>query len=292
MRISTTTMAEGALQQLQDRLVSLQRSHNQLSTGKRILRPSDDVSGTVRAMGLHSGIRSLDQAGRNADDGLALTRAADDTLQSMMERLQRARQLAVEGANAIASGGAIAAEMESIEEDLVALANTRYQGRGLFSGTSGSDAIGGTIGARTYDGNAGAVRRRIGEDLTIQINVTADDVLGIGTARDTLATVSGLVEKLRSGDHGAVGDAIADLDAAMDLIGDGLSRVGSAGRRIEASKDRLSRSKLDALEHVSQIEDADLAETVMNLQLEQATYEAALNAFGRTMQLSMTNFLR
>ena len=95
MRITQQAMSHQALQRLQSRLEQLAQAQSSLGSGKRIHKPSDDPSAMNRSMSLRGLQAASDQAGRNASDGLLWTSLADSKLQTLLDRLHRARELAI-----------------------------------------------------------------------------------------------------------------------------------------------------------------------------------------------------
>jgi len=271
----------------------MERARNQLGTGKRILRPSDDVPGTSRVLSLRSTISANQQAQRNAEDGLTWVQLADTALQDVVSRLHRAKELAVTGATSTSNvaGAGLAAEVSALRDDLVELANTRHQGRGLFAGFSGEDAVAKVGSVWTYQGDQGEISRRIGEGTSVTVNVTADDVFGFTGGRDLFSVLDDLESRLLAGDSAAVGSTIDEIDAALDDALAGLSKLGGAGERLESARDRLTNDRLVLQENLSSIEDADLAGAVVGLEMQQASYQAALAAMRSIDFASLAGFL-
>ena len=84
---------------------------------------------------------------------------ADSKLQNAVSQLQRARELAVRGATYVSSNEreAIAQEIGNLRDDIVALANSQHQGRGIFSGFTAGDAVQKVAGTWTYTGDNGQI---------------------------------------------------------------------------------------------------------------------------------------
>jgi flagellar hook-associated protein 3 FlgL len=272
---------------------SLERARNQLGTGKRISRPSDDVPGTSRVLSLRSTIAAGQQAQRNVEDGLTWIQLADTALQDVVARLHRAKELAVTGATSSSTtvSEGLAAEVAALRDDLVELANTQYQGRGLFSGFADGDAVVEDASGWIYAGDGGDIQRRIGESTAVTINVTADDVFGFADGRSLFAVLDDLEARLRAGDAAAVGSSIDEIGESLDTVLAGLAKLGGSGERLEAARDRLGSDQLALRENLSSIEDADLAGAVVGLEMQQAAYQAALAALRSIDFASLAGFL-
>lgn len=293
MRFSNAALTNSALRRLHDRMGSMQLRHDQISSGKRIRRPSDDVRGISRTLSLHGSVRSKQQVERNAADGSTWVNIADSKLQNVVDRLHRAKELALSGASTISTGVAtsLADEVAAVRQDILSMANSRHQGRGMFAGTAAADAVTYSSGAWTFTGDSNAIGRRIGDDTSVRINVTADDVFGFNSAKDLFTTLDDLEAAIRTGDTAGADTAVAEIDAALELVLGGLSRLGNAGGRIEAARIRNDADVIDLRSELSGIEDVDLAEAITQLQLEQAAYQAAVGALGNVISSSLASFL-
>ncbi|MEX1004172.1 MAG: flagellar hook-associated protein FlgL [Acidimicrobiia bacterium] len=294
MRVTHQTTTTYALQRLQSRLGQLQKSQEQLASGTRIGKPSDDPAAMNKLLTLRSDEASADQAARNASDGLQRTSIADSHLRTLIDRLHRARELAIRAANTSAPSerNAIATEIRTIGEEAAAIANGNSGGRGLFSGHSDGPAVQQVAGVWTYTGDGGQVRRRVGEGDVVTVNVTGDDVFGFAAGRDVFSVLDDLADRIVTADAAGVQTSIAEVDTSMTNILDGLAKLGAATNRIEAGQIRTDDTRLAVQSEISKVESVDIAEAITDLQLHQVAFEATLGALSRSLQPSLTQFLR
>ncbi len=294
MRVTHLGSYHAALQRVTGSLESMAMSRDQVASGKRLRRPADDPTGMSRALELRASLRVSEQERRNADDGQMWVNLADTRLQSAVEKLQRARELAVRGATFSNSDerAGIAAEISAIRDGLVEIANTHHQGRGLFAGFSSGEAVVSTGSGWAYQGDTGAVNRRIGDTEVVQVNVTADDVFGFNAGRDVFSVLDDFEAALLAGDTPAINGAITEIDGAMDTVLTSLAHLGAAGNRIEQAQGTVLEHIGTIQRQLSSLEDVDLTEAIMELQLNQTQYEAALASFAQTSQSSLVDFLR
>jgi flagellar hook-associated protein 3 FlgL len=295
MRVSNQQMVSGALNQAQAQLAALMRAQAQLSSGKRVLTPSDDPGAASSILLLQAATQSNDQERLNAQDGQAWVNGTDSQLQQASTLLQRARDLAVQAGSSLGASpsNAIATEILSIRDQLVAVANSQQQGRGLFSGFAGGPAVTQVAGAWTYTGDGGAIQRRIGEQNLVTVNVTADQVLGFsaGAGQDTLTMLENLATQVSAGNATAVSASIAGVDVALGRVNQGLAQIGSAGNRIDAAL-ALNLNNAETIKsQLSSVQDVDLAEATMNLQTQQVAYQAALGALSKVLGPSLLDFI-
>lgn len=295
MRVTSQMMITNSLQRLSSRLQQYEEKQERLATGRRINRPSDDPAGASAALGLRSALRARTQEERNAQDAKTYLDTADSSLQDVVSALQRARDLTIAAANDVGADerSAIATEIRELEEQIVAIANTRSNGRALFSGTLDGDAIGGTYGARTYDGNVLPIQRRLSDSETVQINTHASTVFGFGSPQGDLFTIlSDLTTALTTDDHAGITAAITRIDDARSTVLDELSGIGATTNRVERTLSRTTAAQLILRGELAEVEDVDLEEAIMELRTEEVAYEATLGALGRALPQSLVAFLR
>jgi len=294
MRVTDRWHYQEAVRRMGAAQADMAAAERRLSTGRRFDRPSADPIGMSRSLQIRAALRTKQQAATNAADGEMWVNIADSKLQTVSERLQRAKELAVSGASfgSTTERQAIAVEFGSIRDQLLEIANAQHQGRRVFGGYSSGPAVEKVGGTWTFTGDTGAVIRRIDDDETVQVNVTADDVFGFSSGRDVFSVLDDLEAAAQAGDQAAIGAGISEIDTALQRNLSSLARLGAAGRRIQAAKDRhldeinMLRSQLTSLE------DVDVSEAVMDLKLRQTAYQTTLAIFARSNQASLVDFLR
>jgi flagellar hook-associated protein 3 FlgL len=294
MRITHLGAHQAALTRINKRLSEYSSTQQRLATGKQMSRPSDDPIGMNRVLELRALLRAREQEGRNANDGKMWMDLADSKLQDAVGQLQRARELAVRGATYVGQTerDAIALEVGHIREDLVALANSQHQGRGLFSGFQAGDAVQKVAGTWTYTGDNGQINRRVGENHVVTINVTADTVFGFTAGKDAFTVLDDLEAALQAGDSAAIETALGEIDDSLENVLGGLGMIGARTNQIETALARNANEVTTVTEQLSSLEDVDIAEAVMELELQKTAYEAALTAFAQSSQTSLVDFLR
>jgi flagellar hook-associated protein 3 FlgL len=293
MRITQNMLVDrsiGGIQTSGSRLAQLQE---QATSGKRINRPSDAPSDAAQAMKLRSSITSLEQYGRNADDGIARLGLADSTMGEVTTLIQRARDLGLQGANSGAMSqsarNALATELDSIKAALIDQANVSYLGRPVFGGiTAGTQAYDAT---GTYVGTDGAITRKVDEGQRVRVDVPGTSVFGSG-ASSVFAEVDALATALRSGDDAAVRAGLTALDTRRETVSDARSLAGTAQQRLEKAQSALLDKKLSLTSSLTSVEDIDLPSTLIELNLQEVAYKTALSAAGRAIQPSLSDFLR
>lgn len=301
MRITTLMSSSSMLRDLNDGMDRLTRLQDELSSGKQITRPSDDPYGTSRAMSLRGELGGLDQYQRNVDDGTGWLNTSDTALGQVSNALQRVRELLVQGGSdtaGTAARDAMADEIDQLTESVKQEADVQYGGRYVFSGTATGTQPYQLGGSDRYQGDAGTITRAIGPQVEIPINADIHQLLGDGQgAADgkLLDTLRGIAAHLRGGTP-ADADALRTtdlqaLDANLDTLNGIRADVGARTNRLAFATSRLGGLQTNATQLLSNVEDADMAQTITQYTTQQAAYNAALRAGANIVQSSLLDFL-
>jgi flagellar hook-associated protein 3 FlgL len=138
MRITANQIIKNMVYVINDRFFDMSRLQEQLSTGKRLLRPSDAPVDVANDLKLKTKLSEIAQFKTNIEDGLAYMSVADTAMTSMTELLQRMRELAIEGSTDTMSANEryyINSEVEQLFRQMVALVDTQYKSDYIFNGT-------------------------------------------------------------------------------------------------------------------------------------------------------------
>jgi flagellar hook-associated protein 3 FlgL len=294
MRVTSEMMVQNSLHRLHTRLERYQETQSRLATGRRILKPSDDPSGTARVLSMRAAMRSREQEMRNAADANTWLSLADSGLQAATERLGRARELALRGGNALSAeeGQALAEEVATIRAELVSIANSRSRGRPLFAGYSSGDAVLFDGAAWQYGGDDGAITRRVGENDVVRINVSGEEVFGFTDGDEVFGMLDELEDALRALDSNGATGMLGRIDDARRRVGDALATVGATTNWADSALARTEDAHFAARVQLSEIIDVDVAEAIMDLQTQQVAYETTLQALARALPPTLASFLR
>lgn len=292
-RVTQNMMVNQSLNAIGANSARLAASQEQLATGRRLNRPSDSPTDTIAAMRVRSEQAQLAQHTRNAEDGLGWLGQIDSTLSSMTTQVRRARDLALQGANAgtasPAAREALAVEVEQLRSSLLANANTTYLGRPVFGGiTAGSVAY---APDGSWAGEAASVDRVIAPGVSVSVNLNGTDVFGPDgdSLFDDLET---LANSLRSGDLTAIRGGIDTLGGRLDALTTAQADAGIRAKRLEQVVSDATGSALTLTARLSDLEDADLVKTAIDVKLFEVSYQAALATSSRVLSTSLMDYLR
>ena len=295
MRVSTQGLSSRLLNQIATSQQRLQEVQDRVSTGRRINRPSDDPYGTSRVMIAKTRLDAAGQFQRNiqiANIDLATTESAFVSVNTV---LQRAVELSVQAGNSsldAASRNQIAFEIDRMIEETTAIANTSQAGRYIFGGHQTTAPpfapdVAGNPTVVNYSGDSGAIQREISAGERLDVNVPGDQVFtgvfdALITFRDNLRSnnVAGLQTDPQAFN--------TQIDSVLQVRGD----VGSKMRRLDLTEARLQDDDLQLQTMIGELEDADFVDSVAQLQIRDSAFQAALAAVGKSLNMSLLDFLR
>jgi flagellar hook-associated protein 3 FlgL len=292
-RVTESSIHTAVLQNLQRSISKGQKIQEQLSSGKTINRPSDSPTGTVTSMQLRGETRANQQYGRNADDGLGWLNTLQSSLDSSSTVVNQVRDLTVQalnaGSNDAQSNEAMATAIDQFKSTLIGIANTKYLDRPVFGGTSTSPVAYNDDG--TFAGNSTPTTRTVGAGAKVRVDASGPEAFGSGDTQ-LFSVLSDISANIRSGDSDALSASLKKLDSAGDLLKSTLSDVGARYNRVEQMKQSSQDRLLSVTSQLSDVEDVDLPKTIMDMQLQQTSYQAALAASAKVIQPSLIDFLR
>jgi flagellar hook-associated protein 3 FlgL len=295
MRITHRAVTQTALLGLNGNLSSVAKLQQQLTSGKLISAPSDSPTGTNKALQIRQDQSAVQQFAKNISDGQSWLDATDTALNEAVVQVQRVRALTVQamnqGAVSTSSQKAIAVEVAALRESLLGVANSSVDDRALFGGvTQGSTAY---AGDGTYVGappvGEGITRRVSGADR-IRIDVTGPEAFGTPGPDDLFGLIGRIASDVESAPGALAGDLEA-LDAALGRLLGAAATIGARSARMEAAGQVNTDLQLTLASQLVDVEDIDLAKTIMELNQTEVGYKAALQATAQVIQPTLVDFL-
>ncbi len=299
-RITPNIIAQRTLRDVSAQLGRISNLQERLSTGSRVNRPSDDPIAARRAVNVRVLLQKNEQFIGNIDDIRPQLADSESALQGIVSIFQRALELttqAANGTNGQEQLDAIAFEIDGLLESAVTAANTRTNGRSIFSGTRTlGDAflvtrVGGEITAVAYQGNDQVASIDISDGAQVAVNIPGSQAF-LDTV-DIFATLIGIRDDMRAGNQASLSTTrLTQIQDALDQALRGLARIGATSNRLDRASNGLHDGTVQLKALLSDKIDADFADTVLNLNIALNAYEAALNAAGRILQTSLLDYLR
>lgn len=321
MRVTNQGFLDNILLGLQRNGNRLEDYQSRISSGKRVLQPSDDPAATVKILDLRSQMVEAQQYSKNAADGMDWLAQTDDIMTQVETTLHRVREIAVAAANGTNDAGAYkadASELDSIIRGLVDLGNTAIGSSQIFSGQATNtvplsvteDAAGMVdLVTSNIDGVITAanskIERGIAPGVSVSINVTVDDVFGTfdnaaPVKTDLLNQLVGLRQSITALSvdpndataQAGVTSALGALTTGEDTLLTVHTGVGARVTRLQAAVTRVNALSDGLTELISKQEDLDVPKAILELATVDSSYQLSLQMGARIVQPTLLDFLR
>lgn len=260
LRINTNVASLNAQRSLTNSTSNLNKSLEKLSSGMRINRAADDAAGLAISEGLKSNIRSLEQAGRNAADGVSMVQLAEGALDEVSGILVRMRELAEQAANETMGSterGYIDTEFTTLMTEITRISDaTEFNGIKLLDGTGGTSSI--LVGVATSD--------------------TVDIDLSNSTATANLA-INGT--GLAGADNVNALAAITAVETSIDSVSGWRADFGIAQNRLESTMRSIANSVENLSAANSRIRDVDIASETSIMTSNQILQQAGVSVLAQ-----------
>ncbi len=262
LRIATNIPSIAA----QNSLNGTQRSQNkamaQLSSGSRITKAADDAAGLSISEGLKSDIRSLKQAGRNAEDGISFVQVAEGGLSEVGNILTRFRELSIQAASDTIGDqerGFIQKEVEQLQSEIDRIAeSTKFGSKQLLNGS--------------------------GDTFDFQVGIDSDpesNAIQFDSSQTDVTTGSLGVSGLDMSDKGSAQAAIEDIDNALNQVNGYRANLGALQNRLTVTTENIATSVENNSAANSRIADADLAEASAEMTKSNILLNATTSVLGQ-----------
>lgn len=287
MRITNSMLTAQTLRDLQSNYAAMAQAQEQVSSGRRLNRPSDNPPDTQQAIKYDQVLASVAQYLRNVQTAQNATATAEGALSSAGDAIQRLKELSLQAANDTISATqrqGILAEVTQLQQQLVSLANTKNGVDYVFSGQKTSTPAYANPTA-AYTGDDNAITARISQGQTIQINVTGDVAFG-----PALAAAAQLAADLAAGNKPQA-TTIQGLDDALTASLTARTTIGAMDNRLSGAQTFLTDQQQSLTAMLSTLEDADMASVITEASTRQTAYQAAISVNAKILQKSLIDEL-
>ncbi|SFQ24773.1 flagellar hook-associated protein FlgL [Salibacterium halotolerans] len=291
MRVTQSMLTQNSLQNLQQSNERLGILQEQLSTGKKITKASQDPVIAMSGIRYRGETNQIQQFQRNVGEMKNWMNSTDSALDKSTEALQRVRELTTQAANDTYEEGQrenIAEEVAQLRNHIGDMANTKMNGKYIFNGTNTQTAPVDDNGNTNF--GDGEVEMELMDGVKIKANSNPKNTFGNGLFN----TLSNLEEDLRDDSKSGedIGEYLDDVDSHINDMVNERAEVGARQNRVEMIESRLGQQEVTAKEIMSENEDADMAKVIMNLTTQESVHKAALSASARIIQPTLLDFLR
>jgi flagellar hook-associated protein 3 FlgL len=287
-------LANNSLRNINQSYARLEKYQEQLSTGKKIQRPSDDPVVAMKGMYYRTSLTEIEQYQRNLSEIYTWMDNSESALDHATQVLQRARELVVQGKNGTLTPQdqqAIAREIEQLKKDLVQVANTKVAGKYIFNGTNIAQAPvieQNSPNAPIVQSNTDDFVIEVSKGVKLKANINPSNVFSQGLF-DTLQQIENTLNGVASGDLDSL---LKNLDDHLDSVLAERAELGARRNRLELIEQRLSEQQVIAKEMISDNEDVDIEKVITDLKTQESVHRAALAVGARIIQPTLVDFLR
>ena len=260
--INTNMMSLNSQRALNGSQLSMQTSVERLSSGLRINRAKDDAAGLAISERITSQIRGLNQAMRNANDGISMLQTTEGAMDEITNALQRMRELAVQAANGTVSS----TDKASLNDEFTALTaeidrivtSTEFNGTQVLSGAA---TVVLQVGYKNATDN--------------QISITMADLSGLDSLDDTIDGT----------DATNALAALGEIDADIDVVTSARADLGAVQNSLESTIRNIANVVENQSAARSRIRDADFAAETANLTRTQILQQAGTAMLAQANQI-------
>ena len=288
MRVTQSMLSNNFLRNITTSYSKMGDIQDQIQTGKKVNRPSDDPVVVMKGIGYRTEVAKVEQFQRNIGEVNSWLDITDNTLDKVGQALQRINELTIKAANDTNTSderAKINEELEQIREHLQDLANTKVGTKYIFSGTKTTTPI--------YDTTAGSY---VAADPAFQKDVNIEIFDGITLKSNTnvydlFVSMDKLIGDMTSGtvEHRA---SIGDIETKINDLLVVRANVGARQNRVELMDDRLSSQEIISVTRMSENEDIDYERTITDMISQESVHKAALSVGAKIIQPSLADFLR
>jgi flagellar hook-associated protein 3 FlgL len=298
MRVANKVLYEGVIRNLGKTSTDLFKANQTVSTTKKINKLSDDPVGMVAILDLRSSLSGIDQMERNLSMGKSWLDSSESALNQVEDLLATTKELVVQMSGSTVSQSERKNSVSLVDgylKQIIALADSKAGGRYIFGGTN-TDAIpfslNGTETAVDYNGNDTPFSIKVGKDTNIAIGKDGKDIFGENWDDNNIfKTLIDLKNHLQVSDLGEIQNTLTKLDDHMKTVSGHVSDIAGKVVRLDVKEQIIADLELTYTERISEIEDADIAEAIINLKSKELAYNASLNSASKMMGMSLVNHI-
>jgi len=297
MRVTNSMMVRNMLDHLKNNMGDLNDLNEQLSSGKLFQMPSDAPIKVSDSMNYKSQLNRNSQFQRNLNQAENWLNTSESALKSGTEVIQRARELTIYAANDSMTPDdrkTVAKEMKQLRDELIDISNAKLGDSYIFSGQNTEEkpfevVEGGIDNYVKYQGDTNTVSRRLNENVEMDVNLNGKEVF-----KDEIENLNKIYNQLEDASVKGedIGNNLSEMDESINKYAELRSEVGGKLQRTGNIIDRLNANEVHLRSLKSKNENADLAEVITELKMEETVYRASLASGSRIMQQSLVDFIR
>ena len=294
MRITPTIQGRNFLELANETKTRLDRAQEQLSSGKRVNRLSDDPHAASQASQVSATISTNEQYIATNDllhSKLEFTDSLLQNLNQLVDAAQVAGAQALSGTSTPTTRVALSTEVDGIKSQALSIGNKQFNGTFLFSGTlTNTEPFADSPAGVTFSGNDEALYLRLDATTVIKTNITNQDLFA--GSPPLFATLEGLKTAIANNDTAAIRQHMDELEQVSTRVNTVATVVGNDLNLVDQVKAAVTNHNFALTREKGRLTDANLVEVISSAELAQQSLTMTLQAQGRIQQLSLIDFLR
>lgn len=294
MRVTQSMLSNNMLRNLSTSYNKMGKLQEQLNTGKKVNRPSDDPVVAMKGMAYRMQVDKVDQYKRNLGEVHNWLDSSDDALDQVGEALKRVQELITDAANDTKTQDdreKILKEIEQIQKQIQDMANTKVGDKYLFSGTNTGTPLyvdGEMVDVNDKPGISKPVSIEVFDGVELAVNIDGSKLF-----KQVDGMMEGLINDIKAGKTGEViSGHLKTLNESQDSVLENRADIGARQNRAEMMGERLASQEGFAKKIMSENEDIDYEEVITNMITQESIHRAALSVGARIIQPSLVDFLR
>jgi len=272
-----------------------QTAVEQLSSGKRVNRPSDDPAAAAADVLNEDQQSQVDQFLQSTNSLNSLFQTADSALNTTITALNQAVSLGTEGANGTLSASdlqSVTASVQGVLDTVMQAANTSYQGSYIFGGTATTTVpFSNTAGDVVYNGNGDLNQAYIADGRSIQTNLPGSQLF-TEPGSDVMGSLQQLITALQSGDSTAISNATTSVSTALNYLSGQRVFYSNAMSQISDEQTTLNQESTDLKSQENTLVGADMAQAALAVTQAQTDDQAVLAAAAKVLPVTLLDYLK
>ena len=294
MRVTQSMLSSNMLRNLSNSYSKMSTLQDQINTGKKITRPSQDPVIATKGIGYRTDLSKVEQYQRNLGEVNNWLDSSDDALDHVGQAVIRIQELVTQAANDSNTNDdrkKIQVEITQLRQQIQDLGNTKVGDKYIFSGTNtltplhdGTNFTDSTI----YTGLSKEVKIEVYDGVEINVNT-----IGIQLFNDIDVMLEKIETSLGEGSAGTViGDYLSDISDMQNNVLAKRADIGARQNRVEMMENRLASQEIIATKRMSENEDIDYERAITDMITQESIHTAALSVGSKIIQATLVDFIR
>lgn len=294
MRVTQSMLSSNMLRNLSTSYSKMSTLQDQINTGKKITRPSQDPVVATKGIGYRTDLSKVEQFQRNLGEVNNWLDSSDDALDHVGQAVIRLQELVTDAANGSKTSDdrqKIQVEITQLRKQIQDLGNTKVGDKYIFSGTNTLTPLhnGSTFTDPTLStGLNKEVKIEVYDGVEINVNTN-----GIQLFSDMDAMLEKIEKSLGDGsDSAVISGYLTNISNMQNNVLEKRADIGARQNRVEMMENRLASQEIIATKRMSENEDIDYEKAITDMITQESIHTAALSIGSKIIQATLVDFIR